>query len=113
MVAMAEGIVTALETIVAIAEGRAPGLLKRSKPVVSIATVKTWSECHVSYAMNQCHIASQNSTFPQRTFASLDALGPCMIKFAVAGISALLEPSAAANTTATFASLFGSATLWA
>ena len=43
------------------------------------------------------------------TFAGLDALGPCMAKLFVAGISTALEPSAAASATAALASLVSSA----
>ena len=55
----------------------------------------------------------QNSDSPQLTFASLDALGPCMIKLRVAGISAVLEPSTAASAAAEYAGFLGSPALWA
>ena len=38
----------------------------------------------------------------QLTFASPDALGPCMIEPCVTGISALLEPSTTASAAAAF-----------
>ena len=42
---------------------------------------------------------AQNSVTSEPTFASLDTLGPCMIKFGVTGISAVVEPSTTVATT--------------
>ena len=47
------------------------------------------------------------------TFASPDALGPCMSECCVTGMSTVLEPITATGTTATFARLLERAALWA
>ena len=52
---------------------------------------------------------SQASHCSRLTFARLDALDPSVLKPGVAGISALVEPSAAANTTTAFAGFVGAA----
>ena len=49
------------------------------------------------------HWCDRNRT--KKTFASMDALRPCMTKLCVAGISTILEPSASASATAAFAGL--------
>ena len=56
---------------------------------------------------------TQNSAYQQPTFASLNALGPCVVKLCVACISTVLEPSTAASTTAAFAKFLRSTTLGA
>ena len=43
---------------------------------------------------------AQNAVTPSPTFASLNALGPRMIKLYVADISTVSKPSTAADTTA-------------
>ena len=48
----------------------------------------------------------------QRTFASLHAVGPSMIKICVSCISTILEPSAAASTAAAFAGFLVNAALY-
>ena len=55
--------------------------------------------------------AIHGTTLCLSTFASADALDPRMIKLCVAVISAVLEPSTAASTTAAFPVPFGSAAL--
>ena len=45
----------------------------------------------------------------QTYFASLNTLGPCMIKFRIASISAIFEPTTAASATAAFTCLVGGA----
>ena len=47
----------------------------------------------------------------QLTFASLDALGPCMIELCVTDISTVLVPSTATNTAAALTRFLGSDTL--
>ena len=49
------------------------------------------------------------STTHELTFAGLDALEPCVIKLRVAGISTVLEPTAAASATRRFTGFFGGA----
>ena len=48
----------------------------------------------------------------RKAFASLDALGPCMIKLCVADISTVLEPSTTTSTTAAFPGFLSGAALW-
>ena len=48
-------------------------------------------------------------TTHELTFAGLDALVPCVIKLRVAGISAVLEPTASATATRGFAGFVGGA----
>ena len=50
---------------------------------------------------------AQNSASPRPTFASQDALGPCVMELCVAGISAVLEPCTTASATAAFGGLLG------
>ena len=50
----------------------------------------------------------QNFAFQQLTFASVNALVPCVIKLRIGDISALFEPSTTASTAAIFAGLVGS-----
>ena len=45
------------------------------------------------------------------TFASLDALRPCVLKLCVTTIATLLEPSTTASTTAEFTGFLGGAAL--
>ena len=47
----------------------------------------------------------------ERTCAGLDALGPCVIKLRVAGISALFDPSTAGSATTAFAGFLDCAAL--
>ena len=54
---------------------------------------------------------SGKSSSPFRTFASLDALGPSMVKFRAHGIPAVLEPSTATSATAESAGFLGDAAL--
>ena len=54
---------------------------------------------------------SQNPLSSQLTFASFYALSPGVIKICVAYISAFLEPSTTASTTATFARITGTTAL--
>ena len=49
------------------------------------------------------HDMAQNSVIQQPTFASLDALSPCMIKHWISSIPTGLEPSTAASTAAVLA----------
>lgn len=49
----------------------------------------------------------------ERTFAGLDALGPCVIKLCAAGIPTLIEPSATTSATAEFAGFLNGAALGA
>ena len=46
---------------------------------------------------------AQDAVSRQLTFASFDALRPCMLVLVIAHISTFLEPSTAARTTAAFA----------
>ena len=52
---------------------------------------------------------AQHSASRQLTFASLDALSPCVVELRIANISALLKPGTATSATTAFASLAGSA----
>ena len=54
---------------------------------------------------------TQNSVCPQLTFASYDALSPCVIELRVAGITTVVEPITAASTTAALPGLFSSTAL--
>ena len=60
--------------------------------------------------MSQCMAQKLVS---RRTFAGLDALGPCMIKVCVRSISAVLEPSATTSATAAFARFLANSALGA
>ena len=56
---------------------------------------------------------AQNSVSSLPTFASLNALGPCMIKLGIASIATVLEPSPTTSATATFARFLGNTTFMA
>ncbi len=47
----------------------------------------------------------RDSDYPGLTLAGPDALGPCMIRVRVVGISTLLEPSTTASATTDFTGL--------
>ena len=78
-----------------------PTLLGIPVFVASLVTVD--NAMYDSQQSNQIPIKIRGTTpiSRQPTFASLDALEPCMTKVIVAGISAVLEPSTAASATAT------------
>ena len=59
------------------------------------------------------HNTSTNAASARPTFASLDALEPCMFKLFVPCMPAILEPSTAASTAASFTRFVGSSTLGA
>ena len=60
---------------------------------------------HVYTGIYETHVTARcfERDVRPKAFASLDALGPCMIKLSLASISAVLEPSTTASATAKFA----------
>ena len=74
---------------------------------------------HIAREVNICLLLSSmpclwrwfNRNRSRKIFADLNALGPCVIKLCVTVISAVLEPSTAASTTAAFAGFLASAAL--
>ena len=101
--------------MVIVGDGRARLPLECGLAVATVVNVDTESAC-CAWCHDKDTSAMQEaklSLSTQLTFASLNALDPCMTKLCVTDITTVLEPSPSASTTTEPAGLFGSAALGA
>ena len=108
-----------LETVAITTEDEVPGLLESSAPETSVVPAKIHTQRVVSCStkvgpISRCpHDSHRKTQPPKPTFASLDALSPCMTELRVVGVPTLAEPSTAASATAERTGFSGRATLGA